>query len=218
MVRRSRKSYSWLKEHAAYGTAWLVIRMDVKYLYYRVDSGYPLEYWLGQNGQVRVQVGQPVGTNPDAITVRADKQGVVSFGEIVATGEGVSTTGRSQTIYNISSYAGAKLEDVTCLRSRRSGRTSACVEWHEGVWKPQTISGVAGSGGNIGFYNVESQVASNRVCQFSSVGTSGILQKVESDLDAWVVLYSSSQARLADAGRAYGVAASEGSGCWLNTR
>ena len=201
------------KEYVAFGTTWLIVRMDVKHLYYRENSGYPLEYWLGQNGQIRVQVGQPVGTSPDAIQVRADKQGIVSLGEIVATGEGVSATGRSLTIYNTSSYAGAKLEDVTDV-SDIDAQDGQVLAWSEadGAWKPQTVNGIPLSGGNIGFYNVETQLASTGVCQFNSIGTSGILQKVESDLDAWVVLYSSSQARIDDSGRAYGVEPAEGSG------
>jgi len=201
------------KEHAAYGTTWLIVRMDVKHQYYRESSGFPLEFWLGQNGQIRVQVGQPVGTQFDLIQVGANKQGIVSLGTTLATGEGVPTTGRSQTIYNVGSYAGAKLEDVTDV-SDIDAQDGQVLAWSEadGAWKPQTVNGIPLSGGNIGFYNIETQLASTGACQFNSIGTSGILQKVESDLDAWVVLYSSSQARMDDSGRAYGVEPDAGSG------
>ena len=58
----------------------------------------------------------------------------------------------------------------------------------------------------------ETQVASGYTADFVGLGYSGILQKVTSDLDAWIVLYSSAAERTADAGRAYNTDPTPGSG------
>ena len=73
---------------------------------------------------------------------------------------------------------------------------------------------VAGSGGGsgAGIYLTESQTASGGTADFVGLGYSGILQKVTSDLDAWIVLYSSAAERTADASRAYSTDPTPGSG------
>ena len=58
----------------------------------------------------------------------------------------------------------------------------------------------------------ETQVASGGTADFVGLGYSGILQKVASNLDAWIVLYASAAERTADAGRAYSADPAPGSG------
>lgn len=200
------------KEHVAYGTTWLVIRGDIKQRYFRDNGGFPVEYWLGQNGQIRVHVGQPVGLF-DPYEVSPVKQGVASLGTVIATGELTSATGRSQTIYDSFSYAGAELEDLTDVETV-DATDGQVLAWSQadGAWKPTTVNGIPTSGGNIGFYSTESQFATAGICQFSSIGASGILQKIFASSDAWVVLYSSSVARTEDSSRSYGVTPADGSG------
>ena len=70
---------------------------------------------------------------------------------------------------------------------------------------------VNGGTGN-GTYLTETQVASGGTADFVGLGFSGILQKVTSDLAAWIVLYSSAAERTADASRAYNTDPTPGSG------
>lgn len=72
--------------------------------------------------------------------------------------------------------------------------------------------GVSASPPGAGLYVFETQAGLGGVATFSGLGYSGILQKVSSTLDAWIVLYSSAAARTADAGRAYNTDPEPGSG------
>jgi len=201
------------KEVSKFGTTWLVLRGDFSFPSNRANDGYPIEFWLGQNGQVRVVTGAPVGTQPGSILQRDDAAGVVSYGSIVANGEdGINSAGRYEVAYATGLIPGGELEDLQNVSGTASDAQVLAWNSTEGAWKPQTVSGVAGSGANIGFYSVEPQESPGGLCQFSSLGTSGTLQKILAADDAWVVLYANSQSRTADAGRVYGAAAAEGSG------
>lgn len=79
------------------------------------------------------------------------------------------------------------------------------------VWASESGGG-GGGGSGAGIYLTESQTASGGVATFTGLGYSGILQKVSSDQDAWVVMYSSASERAADATRAYEVDPAPGSG------
>lgn len=72
--------------------------------------------------------------------------------------------------------------------------------------------GGSGGGSGAGIYLQETQVASGGAADFVGLGYSGILQKVASDLNAWIVLYASAAERTADAGRAYSADPAPGSG------
>lgn len=205
-----RKGY---KEVAKFGTTWLVLRGDFSYPNSQPDSGYPIEFWLGQNGHVRVVTGAPVGTQPGAIPVYVDTAGVVSYGVDVVNGEdGIQAAGRYEVAYAAGAFTGGDLGDLQNVQG--SPADAQVLAWNatQGAWMPQTVSGVAGSGANIGFYSVEAQTSTGGVCQFFNLGTSGTLQKILAADDCWVVLYANSQSRTADASRSYGVAAAEGSG------
>ena len=70
-----------------------------------------------------------------------------------------------------------------------------------------------GSGGSgAGIYLEETQAASSGTADFTDLGYSGILQRVYSTADAWIVLYSSAAERTADASRAYDTDPTPGSG------
>lgn len=75
-----------------------------------------------------------------------------------------------------------------------------------------TATGGGGGGSGAGIYLTETQTASGGTADFVGLGYSGILQKVTSTLDAWIVLYSSAAERTADAGRAYNTDPTPGSG------
>lgn len=79
----------------------------------------------------------------------------------------------------------------------------------DATWVPVPAGG---GGSGAGIYLSETQVASGGTADFVGLGYSGILQKVTSDLDAWIVLYSSAAERIADAGRAYNADPAPGSG------
>ena len=76
------------------------------------------------------------------------------------------------------------------------------LEWNgtSGKWEPATVSG---GGGATGGHVEETQTSSSGVATFIGLGASGILQKITSDVDAWVVLYSSAAERTADSTRAF---------------
>ena len=77
-----------------------------------------------------------------------------------------------------------------------------------------TISATGGGGGGsaAGVYLQETQTASGGAADYVALGYSGIVQKVTSNLDTWVVLYSSAAARTADASRTYNTDPTPGSG------
>jgi len=79
------------------------------------------------------------------------------------------------------------------------------------VWASESGGG-GGGGSGAGIYLTESQTASGGVATFTSLGYSGILQKVSSDLDAWIVMYSSALERTVDATRPYDTDPTPGSG------
>ena len=79
------------------------------------------------------------------------------------------------------------------------------------AWEDEA-SGGGGGGSGAGIYLTETQTASGGTADFVELGYSGILQKVTSDLAAWIVLYSSAAERTADAGRAYNTDPTPGSG------
>ena len=76
-----------------------------------------------------------------------------------------------------------------------------------------TGGGSGGSGGSgAGIHLQEVQTSTGGQATFSQLGMSGILQSVSSTVDAWIVLYSSSAQRDADAGRAFSEDPLPGSG------
>ena len=79
------------------------------------------------------------------------------------------------------------------------------------TWVPVPTGG-GGGGSGAGIYLTETQTASGGAADFVGLGYSGILQKVVSTLDAWIVLYSNAAERTADASRSYGTDPTPGSG------
>ena len=84
------------------------------------------------------------------------------------------------------------------------------------VGQPVWANESGGSGGNggsgAGIYLTETQAASGGAADYVGLGYSGILQKVYSDADAWVTLYSTAAARTADANRPFNTDPTPGSG------
>lgn len=76
-----------------------------------------------------------------------------------------------------------------------------------------TVVQASGDGGGAyGSHASETQTAANGAANYTALGQAGILHKVTSSLDAWIVIYGSDADRTADAGRAYGVDPAPGSG------
>lgn len=83
----------------------------------------------------------------------------------------------------------------------------------DGEWQPGNVAAGGGGGGSgAGIYVTETQVSTGGQAIFTGLGYSGILQKVTSTVDAWIVLYTSAAERLADAGRAFESDPATGSG------
>jgi hypothetical protein len=84
--------------------------------------------------------------------------------------------------------------------------------WDNSNWVPGSASGGGGSGAGIYLVETETSTAASGHVTFTDLGYSGIVQRVSSNVDAWVVLYSSAAARTADASRPYTTDPSTGSG------
>jgi len=132
----------------------------------------------------------------------------------VATGNTVPWGLSDATIANVQ-----YLMDITYTDPSNAPSDGQVLAWSEseGLWMPADGgTGGGGGGGNggsgAGIYLTETQTASNGTADFVGLGYSGILQKVTSDLDAWIVLYSSAGERAADAGRAFNTDSTPGSG------
>lgn len=78
------------------------------------------------------------------------------------------------------------------------------------VWADATGGG--GGGGSATTRLSETQTASSGEATFTGLGHSGVLLKVSSSLDAWIVLYGSSSERTSDSSRSYSTDPSTGSG------
>lgn len=71
---------------------------------------------------------------------------------------------------------------------------------------------IAIAGSTAGVYLSETQIASSGAADFVELGYAGIIQKVSSSLDAWIVLYPSAAERTADASRGFNTDPTPGSG------
>lgn len=128
-----------------------------------------------------------------------------------------STEGLGGTVYN---------DGIT-----NNGVSNGVLEWEVRMDAPSTLyyqctshasmagtikvldaTGSGGGGSGAGIYLTETQTASGGAADFTGLGYSGILQKVSSNLDAWIVLYSSAAERTADASRPYATDPTPGSG------
>tara|TARA_B100001173_G_scaffold309681_1_gene322594 strand:+ start:7392 stop:8558 length:1167 start_codon:yes stop_codon:yes gene_type:complete len=79
------------------------------------------------------------------------------------------------------------------------------------IWANATGGGGGGGGSTIARLT-ENKTASSGAATFSGIGTSGIIAKITSSLDAWIVLYGSAAERTSDASRTYATDPSTGSG------
>lgn len=82
----------------------------------------------------------------------------------------------------------------------------------DGEWQPGTVSGGGGGGSGAGIYLVETETSTGGQATFTGLGYSGILQKVSSTVDAWIVLYTSAAERTADSSRVFADDPATGSG------
>lgn len=106
----------------------------------------------------------------------------------------------------------ASIDDLSDVDTSTVAPTAGQVlVWNDtaSLWEPGTI---VSSGPGAGLYLSETQTAASGTADFTNLGYSGILQKVTSDLDTWIVLYSSSAERTADSSRAYNTDPTPGSG------
>jgi hypothetical protein len=106
------------------------------------------------------------------------------------------------------------LSDVDIVTNPPSANET--LKWDGAKWVPGVPASGGGGGGNTVAGTVvrvsEFQTAASGIATYSGLSTSGTIVDVTSDLDAWVVLYTTAADRTADAGRAYGTDPSTGSG------
>ena len=76
-------------------------------------------------------------------------------------------------------------------------------------WEPGTVGSAASA---AGVHVTQAVTASSGVLTFDQIGSAGLVRKVASDIDAWVVLYSSAAARTADSSRSFSTDPSISSG------
>lgn len=128
-------------------------------------------------------------------------------------GQVLTSQGGAQLTWEDADSGGAtSINDLTDVDTSTTPPTQDQVlAWDGSNWVPADQTG-GGGGSGAGIYLTETQTASGGAADFVSLGYSGILQKVTSDLDAWIVLYSSAAERTADASRAYDADPAPGSG------
>ena len=71
------------------------------------------------------------------------------------------------------------------------------------TWEDVAAGGGGSGGSGAGIYLTETETSTGGEATFTGLGYSGILQKVTSTVDAWIVLYTSAAERTADASRAF---------------
>jgi len=226
------------KEHTAEGKDWLVVRVDMKIPYGSDTNGMPLEAWFATDGSISVRYGAGVG---GASIATGGERCVISSNGVYESPVPYSNMDFSGNYaYNrLLTVSELALNDLTDVQAP-SPSAGEVLAWNGTAWAPAaggsgdgvtsiiagsgisvdqstgdvTISATGGGGGGsgAGIYLTEVQTASSGTADFTGLGYSGILQKVTSSLDAWVVLYSSAADRTADAGRAYNEDPTPGSG------
>jgi hypothetical protein len=83
-------------------------------------------------------------------------------------------------------------------------------------WVPGLVTGGGGGGSGAGLYMQEAQTSSaSGQATFIDIGFSGVVQKVAANVDTWLVLYSSGDARTADSTRLFDEDPAPGSGVVL---
>ena len=128
------------------------------------------------------------------------------------SGQVLSTDG-SGTLSWTSNAGVSSIDELSDVdTSTATPSTGQVLVWNGTTWVPGDQSGGGGGGSGAGVYLTETRSASGGTADFVNLGYSGILQKVTSTADAWIVLCSSSAERSADAGRAFSTDPTPGSG------
>ena len=106
------------------------------------------------------------------------------------------------------------LSDVDTTTATPS--TGQALVWNGAFWAPDDVEGGGGSGASTNAIGAQratiSTAASGGVAQFNGAGPWGTLVSVSSDVEAWVVLYSTDAYRTSDASRAFDEDPDPGSG------
>lgn len=111
--------------------------------------------------------------------------------------------------------SGGSIDSLTDVDTSTIPPTDGQVlTWSQSIqqWLPADSTG-GGGGGDYGSTHLsQTLTVSGGIATFDQLGFSGILQGVTSTVDAWVVLYTTSAARLADSSRLFADDPSPGSG------
>lgn len=161
------------------------------------DDQATIEAAIESGGTDEIIQGEIVlGINPTSVQLytKAGDGSIVTLG-----GAGASTLG--------------DLTDVDLSTPATDGQVIA-YNSTSGNWEPVNQSGGGGGGGGsgAGIYLTETETSTAGEATFTGLGYSGILQKVTSTVDAWIVLYTSAAERTADASRSFNTDPATGSG------
>jgi hypothetical protein len=194
---------------------WLIVRMDFKVPYNNESAGFPVEVWFRQDGgAVSVRYGSSIGGA--SFTTGTNRNVIVSNGTNAVAGgnpfPGVTGSGNYGflAIQTGTAATGAVIGELYDVDTTTNLPSSGQVlGWDGSNWIPVN---------QIGYRNTStattSSIASgsNADITLSGTGKSGSLISVTTDRAAWVVLYSSTAARTADASRTSTTDPTPGSG------
>lgn len=106
-----------------------------------------------------------------------------------------------------------KIDDLADVDTTTNPPTNGqALIWDGTNWVPGDVAAENSGGSAAGLYLSEEQTGASGFASYTALGFSGTIQQATSDVDAWVVLYSTAAARTADSARNFEDDPSPGSG------
>lgn len=182
-----------------------------KYTFNKTVTGHPLELRDSSNAQYTdgVVESQPLGAGELNWTVPMDAPSTLSYQCTVHP----VMNGTIHVLDQSVDLATSNIEELANVSAVAPTAGQALV-WDGAQWIPGTVASGGGvTGSAISQTVTETQTSdANGEITLADLGTSGTLVDIESDVAAWVSIYSSAAARTADSSRSLSTDPAQGSG------